>query len=78
MENSPHSAAEHSASWYFVCIGSGAMAVVSAEDLVELIEVGSVLSAFMISGEMGRSFEASRARAGYMSATCRLKSGGKR
>ena len=51
------------------------MAVVSAEDLVELIEAGSVLSAFMISGEMGRRFEASRARAGYMSATCRIKAG---
>ena len=40
-----------------------------------LIESGSVLSAIMVSGEMGRRFEEARARHGYMSAICRLKSG---
>jgi len=75
MENSPQSAAVDSAGWYLVCFGTGSMAVVSAEDLIGLVEAGSVLSAFMISGEMARRFEETRARAGYMSATCRLKSG---
>jgi hypothetical protein len=43
--------------------------------LAGLIESGSVLSAIMVSGEMGRKFEEARASRGYMSATCRIKSG---
>lgn len=58
-----------------MCLGSGSTVVVPAEDLAGLIETGSVLSAIMVSGEIGRKFEEARARAGYMSATCRLKAG---
>jgi hypothetical protein len=61
--------------WYLVCLASGSTAVVTAEDLAGLIKSGSVLSAIMVSGEMGRKFEEARASRGYMSATCRLKSG---
>ena len=75
MEISPPSAVLDSVRWYLVCLGSGSTAVVPVEDLVGLIESGSVLSAVMVSGEMGRRFEEARARHGYMSATCRLKSG---
>ena len=61
--------------WYLVCLGSGSTAVVPVEDLAGLIETGSVLSAVMVSGEVGRKFEEARARTGYMSATCRIKAG---
>ena len=61
--------------WYLVCLGSGSTAVVPVEDLAGLFESGSVLSAVMVSGEMGRKFEEARARTGYMSATCRIKAG---
>jgi len=75
MEISAQSAKGDSVGWYLVCLGSGSTAVVPAEDLTGLIESGAVLSAILVSGEMGRKFEEARARAGYMSATCRLKSG---
>ena len=58
-----------------MCLGSGSTAVVPVEDLAGLIESGAVLSAIMVSGEMGRKFEEARARSGYMSATCRIKAG---
>ena len=75
MGNSSNSTDLNFARWYLVCLGSGSAAVVTAEDLAGLIESGSVLSAVMVSGEMGRRFVEARARHGYMSATCRLKSG---
>ena len=75
METLPPSAAGDSVGWYLVCLGSGATAVVPAEDLAGLFESGSVLSAVMVSSEMGRKFEEARARTGYMSATCRIKAG---
>ena len=75
MEISPPSAVLDSVRWYLVCLGSGSTAVVTAEDLAGLFESGSVLSAVMVSGEMGRKFEEARARTGYMSATCRIKAG---
>jgi hypothetical protein len=75
MENPLQSLHVDSVGWYIVCLGSGSTAVVTAEDLTGLIESGSVLSAIMVSVEMGRKFEEARARGGYMSATCRIKSG---
>jgi len=75
MGISPAPATGGLAGWYLVCLGSGSTAVVPVEDLAGLIESGSVLSAVMVSGEMGRKFEEARARAGYMSATCRIKAG---
>lgn len=74
-EISPPSVAGNTVGWYLVCLASGSTAVVTAEDLTGLIESGSVLSAIMVSVEMGRKFEEARARGGYMSATCRIKSG---
>ena len=72
----PHQSSRvDSVGWYLVCLGSGATAVVPAEDLHGLIESGSVISAIMVSVEMGRNFEDARARSGYMSATCRIKAG---
>ena len=61
--------------WYLVCSNFGALAFIPAEDLVELVYSGYVHSALAVSFEAGRFFESNRARAGYMSATCRLKSG---
>ena len=61
--------------WYLVCLRSGSVAVVQLEDVVELMLTNEVISAFQVQGAMGREFEELRARAGYMSATCRLKSG---
>lgn len=75
MEIHHQSSRVDSVGWYLVCLGSGATAVVPAEDLHGLIESGSVLSAIMVSGETGRKFEEARARSGYMSATCRIKAG---
>jgi hypothetical protein len=59
--------------WYVVCFSSGSVAVVSSEDLVFLVPCGSLEFLIKVSYEEGRAFE--YARAGYMSATCRLKSG---
>jgi hypothetical protein len=61
--------------WYLVCSDSGARAVISDEDLVELVYCGHIHSVLAVSFEAGRLFESNRARAGYMSTTCRLKSG---
>lgn len=75
MDARPQPQNSDSVGWYLVCLGSGATAVVPEEDLAGLFESHSVLSAMMVSVEMGRKFEEARARSGYMSATCRLKSG---
>jgi hypothetical protein len=61
--------------WYLVCLNTGVTAVVTLEDLTNLIQAERVFSAVRVTAEMGREFEEGRARAGYMSATCRLKSG---
>jgi len=57
--------------WYLVRFSSGSVAVVSAEDVVLLVSDGSVEFMTRVSYQEGRTFEA--ARAGYMSATCRIK-----
>ena len=75
MESPRHSSRVGSVGWYLVCLGSGSTAVVPSEDVAGLIESGSVISAVMVSDEMGRKFEEARARSGYMSATCRIKVG---
>ena len=59
--------------WYVARFSSGSVAVVSSEDLVFLMPCGSLEFLIKVSYEEGRAFEC--ARAGYMSATCRLKSG---
>ena len=61
--------------WYLVCLMTGSTAVVSCTDLPCLIKEGRVFSAIRVSDELGREFEEGRACSGYMSATCRLKSG---
>ena len=59
--------------WYVVYSAGGAVAVVHADDLVEILGTGLVCFAMRVTFEQGVDFE--RCRAGYMSATCRLKSG---
>jgi len=59
--------------WYLVRLSSKSVAVVSAEDVALLVLDGSIEFMTKVSFQEGRAFEA--ARAGYMSATCRLKSG---
>ena len=59
--------------WYVVRFSSGSVAVVSSEDLVFLVPCRSLDFIIKVSYEEGQAFEC--ARAGYMSATCRLKSG---
>jgi hypothetical protein len=59
--------------WYLVTSVSGEVAVVPADDLLDLITSGIVFSALRISCALGRSFEENRAREAYMSANHRLK-----
>ena len=54
---------------------SGSQAVINVADLELLFDSGRLYEAVAIPLVMGRKFEEARARAGYMSATCRLKSG---
>ena len=61
--------------WYLVCLMTGSTAVVSCANLPYLVKGGRVFSAIRVSDELGREFEEGRACSGYMSATCRLKSG---
>jgi hypothetical protein len=63
------------AEWLLVTFVSGAQAVVSAADLELLLDSGRLSEAVAITLAFGRYFEEGRARAGYMSVTCRLKSG---
>ena len=51
----------------------GSAAVVHVDDMVQILGTGLVHFAMRVSFNEGVDFE--RARAGYMSATCRLKSG---
>jgi hypothetical protein len=75
MHNLPQVASGRVHDWYLVCLNPGSTAVVAREDLYELVASGSVIPAISVSAEAGRQFEEMRARTGYMSATCRLKSG---
>ena len=59
--------------WYVARFSSGSVAVVSSEDLVFLVPCRSLDFIIKVSYEEGQAFEC--AQAGYMSATCRLKSG---
>ncbi len=63
------------ATWYLVCLRSGAVAVVQLEDVVELMLTNKVISAFQVQWPMGRDFEEFRARATDMSANHRIKAG---
>ena len=63
------------AEWLLVTFHSGSQAVVNEADLELLFDSGRLYEAVVIPLVMGRFFEESRVRAGYMSATCRLKSG---
>ena len=60
-------------SWYIVFTSTGVAAVVYSEDLIEIITGEQISLAIRVTFEEGVQFE--RTRAGYMSATCRLKSG---
>jgi hypothetical protein len=75
MDTRPQPRKVDSVGWYLVCLDSGATAVVPADDLAGLFESRSVLSAILVSVEMGRRFEEGRAHSGYMSANCRIKTG---
>ena len=59
--------------WYLVHFSSGSSAVIAVEDLVLLVPDGFIESMTKVSYQDGRVFEATRA--GYMSATCRIKAG---
>ena len=63
------------AEWLLVTFHSGSQAVINVADLELLFDSGRLYEAVAIPLVMGRKFEEARARAGYMSATCRLKSG---
>ena len=60
-------------SWYVVYSESGSAAVVHVDDMVQILGLGLVRYAMRVSFEEGVDFE--RVRAGYMSATCRIKAG---
>lgn len=60
-------------SWYVVYTESGSAAVVHVDDMVQILADGLVRFAMRVSFEEGVDFE--RVRAGYMSATCRIKAG---
>lgn len=64
MEFSDHPKRVDAAAWYLVCLSSGAAAVVSVEDLPALVESGTLISAVMVSGEIGCNFEKTRAGRG--------------
>ncbi len=61
--------------WYVVCLSTGTTAVVAHDDLTELILARRVFSAVRVTADMARQFEESRAVAGFMSGTCRIKAG---
>ncbi len=75
MENSALASPKKSIAWYLVCLHSGSAAVVSSEDLSGLIDATAILSAVLVSDEVGRNFEQARARAADMSANHRIKAG---